>query len=135
MSVLASKPVVRDLSGDCEISNHALNRDDLPPALFLSETPVEIGTRSSFFARMSAEEFCVLRDIGREIHVPAGETVFFQGERHEGIFLIEFGSVRTFYVGPSGREITLAYWTRGNFVGGPEIFGGGEHIWSGVAAE
>jgi CRP-like cAMP-binding protein len=35
---------------------------------------------------------------------------------------------------PSGREITLAYWNPGNFVGGPEIFGSGPHMWSGVAA-
>ena len=28
----------------------------------------------------------------------------------------------------------LAYWHSGNFVGGPEIFGSGVHLWSGVAA-
>ena len=39
-----------------------------------------------------------------------------------------------FYIAPSGREITLAYWHAGNFVGGPEVFGAGTHQWSGVAA-
>jgi CRP/FNR family cyclic AMP-dependent transcriptional regulator len=39
-------------------------------------------------------------------------------------------SALRFYTAPSGREITLAYWTAGHFVSGPEIFGGGEHIWS-----
>ncbi|MDN3722423.1 Crp/Fnr family transcriptional regulator [Roseibium salinum] len=38
--------------------------------------------------------------------------------------------MRTFYAGPSGREITLALWTHGHFIGGPEIFGGGTHMWS-----
>jgi CRP-like cAMP-binding protein len=38
--------------------------------------------------------------------------------------------VRTFYAAPSGRQITLAYWTAGHFVGGPEVFGGGQHVWS-----
>lgn len=33
------------------------------------------------------------------------------------------------------REITLAYWTAGHFAGGPEIFGGGEHMWSAEAVE
>jgi CRP/FNR family cyclic AMP-dependent transcriptional regulator len=29
----------------------------------------------------------------------------------------------------------LAYWPPGHFIGGPEIFGGGTHIWSGEAVE
>src|SRR5205814_3593074 len=33
----------------------------------------------------------------------------------------------------SGREITLAYWSSGNFVGGPDIFGTSPQMWSGVA--
>nr|WP_244547207.1 Crp/Fnr family transcriptional regulator [Bradyrhizobium sp. Gha] len=45
------------------------------------------------------------------------------------------GQVRVFYSAPSGREITLAYWTPGHFIGGPEITGGGPHMWSGVAME
>ena len=64
-----------------------------------------------------------------------GENVFTQGERHNGIFLIEQGRVRTYYIGPSGKELTLAYWTPGHFVGGPEVFGGGVHMWSAVTME
>ncbi len=63
-----------------------------------------------------------------------GQLVFEQGEKHTGIFIIQTGTVRSFYVAPNGREITLAFWQPGNFVGGPEIFGGGTHIWSGEAA-
>jgi CRP-like cAMP-binding protein len=37
--------------------------------------------------------------------------------------------VRSFYIAPSGREVTLAYWLPGNFVGGPDIFGGAPHMW------
>lgn len=37
--------------------------------------------------------------------------MFAQGEHHDGIFIIQRGVVRVFYVVPSGREITLAYWT------------------------
>ncbi len=62
-----------------------------------------------------------------------GKTLFNQGARHDGIFLIETGRIRVFYTAPSQREITLAYWHPGNFVGGPEVFGGGVHQWSGVA--
>lgn len=76
-----------------------------------------------------------MRRLGRGVSVVRGELVFLQGAPHDGIFLIESGVVRSYYTGPSGREITLAYWTPGHFVGGPEIFRGGLHIWSGVAAE
>ena len=61
------------------------------------------------------------------------ETLFAQGERHDGVFLIESGLIRTFYMSPAGREITLAYWQPGNIVGTPQVLGTGTHMWSGVA--
>ncbi len=70
---------------------------------------------------------------GRRIAVSRGSTLFEQGTPHDGIYLIETGRIRVFYTAPSGREITLAYWYPGNFVGGPEVFGTGMHVWSGVA--
>jgi CRP/FNR family transcriptional regulator, cyclic AMP receptor protein len=62
----------------------------------------------------------------------AGATIFEQGVQHDGIFIIESGCVRVFYTSASGREITLAYWNPGNFVGGPDVLNGGTHMWSGV---
>lgn len=70
---------------------------------------------------------------GQLRQLAAGEQVFAQGEPHSGVLVILEGEVRSFYLSPTGREITLAYWTRGHFVGGPEIFGGGVHSWSGAA--
>jgi CRP/FNR family cyclic AMP-dependent transcriptional regulator len=61
------------------------------------------------------------------------QTLFSQGTPHDGIYLIQTGRMRVFYTAPSGREITLAYWHPGNFVGGPEVFGTGLHLWSGAA--
>ena len=63
-----------------------------------------------------------------------GAKLFSQGSPQDGIFLIESGRIKVFYTAPSGREITLAYWHSGNFVGGPEVFKQGLHVWSGVAA-
>jgi CRP/FNR family cyclic AMP-dependent transcriptional regulator len=57
------------------------------------------------------------------------EPLWQQGDPHEGIYLISEGRVRSFYISPSGREVTLAYWLAGNFVGGPDIFGGIPHVW------
>src|SRR5271156_437143 len=45
-----------------------------------------------------------------------GELLFRQGDPHDGIVIVESGRVRSFYVAPSGREITLAYWSSGNFI-------------------
>ena len=64
-----------------------------------------------------------------------GSTLFRQGARHDGIYLVESGRVKVFYQAPSGREITLAYWHPGNFVGGPDVFDSGVHVWSGMAVQ
>lgn len=106
-----------------------------PSALYLAEFIGELNEGASFLARLSAAELRTVRALGRILRFARGATVFLQGQPHEGIFLIETGVVRSYYTGPSGREITLAYWTPGHFVGGPEIFRGGLHIWSGTAAE
>jgi CRP/FNR family transcriptional regulator, cyclic AMP receptor protein len=107
--------------------------EDPASALYLTETLVDIAERPNFLARPSCDEYRRVRDVGHDIAVSAHQHVFAQGDPHDGIFVIESGSVRTFYHGPSGRELTLAYWTPGHFVGGPEIFGGGYHMWSATA--
>jgi len=85
------------------------------------------------FAALTAEEERRIADFGRVVEFAAGTHLFRQGEPHDGIFVLREGVVRSYYVAPNGREITLANWPRGNFVGGPEIFGGGVHVWSGIA--
>jgi CRP/FNR family transcriptional regulator, cyclic AMP receptor protein len=105
------------------------------PALFLAEAFDELNSGSNFLQRLSPREWNAVRRKGSSIAVDAGKSVFLQGHEHKGIWLIEEGIVRTFYTAPSGRQITLAYWTPGHFVGGPEIFGGGEHVWSADVAQ
>src|SRR5947207_506855 len=104
-------------------------------AVYLSEQHSEIGSESHFFERMSGSEIQAVRQVSRILSLAADESVFVQGRPHNGIYLIEQGRVRTFYVGPSGKELTLAYWTPGHFVGGPEVFGGGIHMWSADTVE
>jgi CRP-like cAMP-binding protein len=104
-------------------------------ALFMSETIDELNIGAHFLNRLSAAEKAQLRELGRQIVVRQGEIVFRQGDPHEGIFIIESGQVRVYYTAPSGREITLAYWTPGHFIGGPEVSGGGLHMWSGLAID
>jgi CRP/FNR family cyclic AMP-dependent transcriptional regulator len=104
-------------------------------ALFISETIDGLNVGAHFLDRLSAPEQARVHAAGRTMTVPQGGMVFSQGDGHDGIFIIRRGQVRVYYTAPSGREITLAYWTPGHFIGGPEISGGGIHMWSGIAIE
>jgi len=102
-------------------------------SLLLTESARALGGPPSLFDAMTPRDRETVMKRGRRRVLNRGQTLFSQGSRHDGIFLIETGRIRVFYSAPSGREITLAYWQPGNFVGGPEVFGGGSHQWSGVA--
>ncbi|MGM4992293.1 Crp/Fnr family transcriptional regulator [Tardiphaga sp. 841_E9_N1_2] len=112
----------------------AVRQSDLS-ALFMSETIDDLNDGAYFLDRLTVEERAQIRESGRQFTVRQGEAIFSQGAHHQGIFIIERGQVRVFYTAPTGREITLAYWTPGHFIGGPSISGGGTHMWSGVAIE
>ena len=102
-------------------------------SLLLSENVRSIGGPPALLEGLSfSERETVLKQARRRVFY-RGQTLFNQDTPHEGIYLIESGRIRVFYNAPSGREITLAYWYPGNFVGGPDIFGTSAHVWSGVA--
>jgi CRP/FNR family transcriptional regulator, cyclic AMP receptor protein len=108
-----------------------------PPARLRSVLLVESeklgGGPPPLFDALSEGEQKAVLSYGTRRVVYRRQMLFAQGTAHDGIYLIETGRVRVFYTAPSGREITLAYWNPGNFVGGPEVFGSGPHLWSGVA--
>ena len=102
-------------------------------SLLLTENSRTLGGAPSLFENLSQHEREIILKQGRRKVLYRGQTLFNQGAKHDGIYLIESGRIRVFYAAPSGREITLAYWHPGNFVGGPEVFDTGIHQWSGVA--
>jgi len=108
-------------------------RSQPAPSLHLHEEGEHNSASPNLLAALTDEEYAQVCAVSSVQHFAANSTVFLQGDDHEGIFIILAGQVRTYYTGPSGREITLAYWSPGNFVGGPEMFGGGVHMWSGQA--
>ena len=72
----------------------------------------------------------------REKIFEPGDVVFSQGEPHAGTYVISSGLVRTYYISPAGKEITLAFWSEGDWIGGPDFFGvSPNHIWSAEAVE
>ena len=115
------------------LSRSPSTRTDNSQSLLLTESARSLGGPPSLFDTLSQPERDIVLRRGRRRVLYRGQTLFSQGARHDGIYLIETGRIRVFYTAPSGREITLAYWQPGNFVGGPEVFGGGVHQWSGVA--
>ena len=68
------------------------------------------------------------------MHFAPGEHLFSQGEPYTASHLVRSGVVRTYYVAPTGREITIAYWPAGTLVGGPNVFHETRpHVWSAQA--
>ncbi|MFK8081101.1 MAG: Crp/Fnr family transcriptional regulator [Granulosicoccus sp.] len=99
-------------------------------AIYLSEDILDLHTASDLFANLQEEERTRMVSVGTRLCMKKSEHLFCQGQLHTGVWIIEKGRVRTYYAGPSGKEITLAYWGAGHFIGGPEVFGRGRHIWS-----
>jgi|SRR5579862_1285574 len=90
------------------------------PDLFAELTPEEC---EAFLARCTHQQF------------KPGVNLFSQNEPYTKSYLIRTGMVRTYYVSPSGKEITIAYWNAGAMVGGPNVFRERRlHIWSAQAA-
>ncbi len=104
-------------------------------AIFLSEYLLELNEGAGFLDNLTEADRKEVYRLGTRCSFKKGDGLFFQGDSHTGIWLIESGRVRTFYTGPTGREITLAYWSVGHFAGGPEVFGRGRHVWSADALE
>jgi CRP-like cAMP-binding protein len=102
-------------------------------SMLLAENEKLAGGPVPLFQELSEREQKDVLAQGTRRVIRRRQTLFAQGTPHDGIYLIQSGRMRVFYTAPSGREITLAYWHPGNFVGGPEVFGSGLHSWSGAA--
>lgn len=104
------------------------------PSLYLCEAGLEDCDEPNIFAGLTDDQRMGILKLGTMRRIDADQAVFHQGDPHHGIYVILSGIVRVYYTSPSGREITLAYWSPGNFVGGPQLFGETRHMWSGVSA-
>jgi CRP-like cAMP-binding protein len=103
-------------------------------ALLMTEGGTQRSGPPPLFRGLTEGEKARVLESGKRKVLYRGANLFSQGSPQDGIYLIETGRIKVFYIAPSGREITLAYWHSGNFVGGPEVFRQGLHVWSGVAA-
>jgi CRP/FNR family cyclic AMP-dependent transcriptional regulator len=115
-------------------ARHAQPGDAQFGALLMTEGATQRSGPPPLFRGLTESEKARVLDSGKRKVLYRGAQLFSQGRPQDGIYLIESGRIKVFYIAPSGREITLAYWHSGNFVGGPEVFKQGLHVWSGVAA-
>jgi CRP/FNR family transcriptional regulator, cyclic AMP receptor protein len=116
-----------------EKSSHRGRMEMPEPEFVYLQTATDGAQAPHFFDRLTEAEKMLVAASGELVRFRAGELLFRRGSPHGGIYIVYKGRIRTFYVAPSGREITLAYWSASHFVGGPEVFGGGMHVWSGMA--
>jgi CRP-like cAMP-binding protein len=103
-------------------------------ALLMTDGGAQRGGPPPLFRGLTEAEKARVLACGKRKVLYRGAQLFRQGSPQDGIYLIESGRIKVFFIAPSGREITLAYWHSGNFVGGPEVFRQGLHVWSGTAA-
>jgi len=69
-----------------------------------------------------------------ELSFKPRDTIFSQHLATTATFVIMEGLVRTYYLSPVGREVTMAFWSTGDLIGGPAFFGERpRHIWSAQA--
>lgn len=102
-------------------------------AILLSENAAPLAQPVGLLSYLDADDHAFALSLLRRQSVARGQAVFRQGDRHDGIWLIASGVIRVFYSSPAGREITLAYWYPGHFVGIPGFHGHGAHVWTAVA--
>jgi CRP/FNR family cyclic AMP-dependent transcriptional regulator len=101
---------------------------DETAGIILAEDDELVARRASLIDQLPPEARARVVAYGERRSFERGAALFHQGDPHDGIAVIESGLIRSFYTAPSDREITLAYWL-------PDIFGGGVHMWSAVAAK
>lgn len=93
-------------------------------------------TPAAPFAALPAEEKAALLAACTRKRIAKGGSVFTQGTLHTTTFIIARGLVRTYYISPTGREATLAYWSDGDLIGGPNMLTADTmHVWSARAVE
>lgn len=98
--------------------------------------PDVLSSKDGPSSHLADADLALLRRNAREADFAAEASIFRQGEPSISSFLILDGLVRTFYSSPLGKEITLAYWSRGDLIGGPQFLSRScKHVWSAKAVE
>jgi CRP/FNR family cyclic AMP-dependent transcriptional regulator len=86
--------------------------------------------------QLSREDRRRFLDRCTELNFRPRDPIFSQNLPTSAAFVIVDGLIRTYYLSPAGREVTMAFWSSGHLIGGPAFFGERPtHIWSAQAIE
>ncbi|MBC8050918.1 MAG: Crp/Fnr family transcriptional regulator [Chitinophagales bacterium] len=83
--------------------------------------------------RLSPDERTRVTDAAEIVRYENRGYLVTQGTPSDGLYIILQGLVESVYEETPGRELTLAYWTNGDFIGAPNILSQRPHIWSSKA--
>lgn len=75
-------------------------------------------------------DFDLVFETGKILAYENRDYLLRQNEIGDGIHIVLSGVVESIYVGPQGRELMLATWHKGDFVGAPHVLGDHRHSWS-----
>lgn len=114
---------------------HALN----PPSVSGSAThrlPRSAVGQPALLEQLSGDDRRRFLEQCNELAFQSGDAIFSQSQPTTATFIILEGLARTYYLSPVGREITMAFWSSGDLIGGPAFFGERpRHIWAAQAIE
>ena len=104
------------------------------PAATAWRSPRSALGQPALLEQLSAADRRRFLDECTELSFRPRDTIFSQNLQTTAAFVIVDGLVRTYYLSPVGREVTMAFWSNGDLIGGPAFFGERpRHIWSAQA--
>ena len=105
----------------------------LPPS---SERQQNAERHADILAQLSPSDRALVLSKCTKATFRRGSHLFVQGSCHKENYFIRSGVIRTYYVSPGGKELTLAYWSVGDLLGGPDFFSRTmDHMWCAQAVE
>lgn len=94
--------------------------------------PAQVLSRTTIFAALTPAELDALAHRTITHNVPAGQLIFSEGDRCQGMFVVAEGAVKVFKTAPNGREQVLVINQGGDPVAELPVFDGGPYPASGI---
>ncbi len=110
------------------MTNVKRSKNELP-----ATSPQATSREGALLELLPPEERSAVVEAGEIQVYENGEYIVVQGNASDGLHVILQGIVESIYEDIPDRELTLAYWLNGDFVGAPNVLSHRPHIWSSKA--